>query len=71
MELKWKKKSPKKKRFMKFLGATLEEILRSELVAILKRNIDCFAWSHSNMGGIYPKMITHQLNVDPLFLPIK
>ena len=53
------------------IGVVLENVLRSDLVALLKRNVDCFAWSHSDMGGIDPKVITHQLNVDPSFHPIK
>ena len=41
------------------IRATLEDKLRSELVAFLKRNIDYFTWSHSDIGGIDPKVITH------------
>ncbi|KAJ9547608.1 hypothetical protein OSB04_020151 [Centaurea solstitialis] len=33
--------------------------------------IDCFAWSHEDMAGIDPDIISHKLNVDPTFKPIK
>ncbi|KAI3759391.1 hypothetical protein L6452_07168 [Arctium lappa] len=32
---------------------------------------DCFAWTHEDMVGIDPEVITHRLNVDPSFNPIK
>ncbi|KAJ9553525.1 hypothetical protein OSB04_017570 [Centaurea solstitialis] len=32
---------------------------------------DCFAWSHEDMVGIDPSIISHKLNVDPTFKPIK
>ncbi|KAJ9552165.1 hypothetical protein OSB04_016210 [Centaurea solstitialis] len=32
---------------------------------------DCFAWSHEDMVGIDPDIISHKLNVDPSFKPIK
>ncbi|KAJ9555097.1 hypothetical protein OSB04_009711 [Centaurea solstitialis] len=31
----------------------------------------CFAWSHEDMVGIDPSIISHKLNVDPTFKPIK
>ncbi|KAJ9565054.1 hypothetical protein OSB04_001020 [Centaurea solstitialis] len=32
---------------------------------------DCFAWSHEDMVGIDPDIISHKLNVDPSFKPVK
>ncbi|KAJ9542724.1 hypothetical protein OSB04_029230, partial [Centaurea solstitialis] len=32
---------------------------------------DCFAWSHEDMVGIDPNIISHKLNVDPTFKPVK
>ncbi|KAJ9544850.1 hypothetical protein OSB04_024557 [Centaurea solstitialis] len=32
---------------------------------------DCFAWSHEDMVGINPDIISHKLNVDPSFKPVK
>ena len=51
--------------------AVLEDELRSKLIAFLKRNKDCFTWSHLDLEGVDSKVITYQLNVNPLFLPIK
>ena len=31
----------------------------------MKKNIDVFAWSHEDMSGIDPRVITHRLNVCP------
>lgn len=49
------------------VGAALEDKLRCELIEFLKKNKDCFAWSHLDIGGIDSKVIAHQLNVDPSF----
>ncbi|KAJ9566427.1 hypothetical protein OSB04_002393 [Centaurea solstitialis] len=32
---------------------------------------DCFAWSHEDMVGIDPNVISHKLNIDQMFKPIK
>ena len=52
------------------VGADLEEKTKKDLVQFLKKNIDVFAWSHEDMPGIYPSVITHRLNVSPSFKPI-
>ena len=49
------------------IRVALKGELRGELIECLKNNKDCFKWSQSNMGGIDPKGITHQLNVNPSF----
>ncbi|KAJ9538340.1 hypothetical protein OSB04_031073 [Centaurea solstitialis] len=36
-----------------------------------KKIAHCFAWSHEDMVGIDPDIISHKLNVDPSFKPIK
>ncbi|KAJ9542422.1 hypothetical protein OSB04_028928 [Centaurea solstitialis] len=38
---------------------------------IPREHSDCFAWSHEDMVGIDPSIISHKLNVDPTFKPIK
>ena len=35
------------------------------MVEFLKKNKDIFAWSHTDMVGISPTIITHNLNIDP------
>ena len=83
LELKWKRKRPEKEKIHEVLPdrddgtkvtnirVTLEDEIRSELVAILERNIDCSAWSHLYIEGIDPKVITYRLNVDLSFRQIK
>ena len=49
------------------VGANLEEKNKKDLVQFFKKNIDVFAWSHEDMPGIDPSVITHCLNVCPSF----
>ena len=53
------------------VGADLEEKNKKDLVQFLKKNIDVFAWSHEDMPGIDPRVITHRLNVCLPFKPIR
>ena len=52
------------------VGADLEKKSKKDLVQFLKKNVDVFAWSHEDMSGIYPSVITYCLNVSPSFKPI-
>ena len=45
--------------------------IKEDLVQFLKKNIDVFAWSHEDMPGIDPSIITHRLNVCPSFKPVR
>ena len=54
-----------------YTGSKLAEDLRSLLTHFLKHNKDVFAWKQEDMGGIYPVIITHRLNVSPSFKPVK
>ena len=38
--------------------------LRSELITFLQANKDVFAWTPSDMPGISPDVITHQLRIN-------
>ena len=53
------------------VGAYLEEKNKKDLVQFLKKNTDVFAWSHEDMSGIDPSVITHRLNVCPPFKPVR
>ena len=53
------------------VGADLEEVVKKDLVCFLRKNIDVFAWSHEDMPGIDPSVITHRLNVYPSSKPIR
>ena len=47
------------------VGVDLEEKTKQDLICFLKKSIDVFAWSHEDMLGIDPNVITHRLNVYP------
>ena len=53
------------------IGSKLPEGLRRRLVDFLRSKSDCFAWSHSDMPGIDPAIIMHQLQVDPSHQPTR
>ena len=53
------------------IGADLEEKIKKDLICFLRKNIDVFAWSHEDMPGIDPSVITHRLNVYPSFKPMR
>ncbi|KAJ9541250.1 hypothetical protein OSB04_027756 [Centaurea solstitialis] len=54
-----------------FVGATLTPDIKNRIISFLQEHSDCFAWSHEDMVGIDPDIISHKLNVDPSFKPIK
>lgn len=41
------------------------------LIEFLKKHVNCFTWSHEDMVGIDPEVITHKLNVNLSHLHIK
>ena len=51
--------------------ADLEEKIKKDLISFLRENIDVFAWSHEDMLGIDPSVITHRLNVCPSLKPVR
>ena len=53
------------------VGADLEEKTKKDLIRFLKKSIDVFAWSHEDMPGIDPSVITHHLNVCPSTKPVR
>ncbi|XP_070026203.1 uncharacterized protein [Nicotiana sylvestris] len=54
-----------------YVGANLDKGMKGKLIEFLKANMDCFAWSHSDMTGIPPEVMTHKLNEDPSYPPVK
>lgn len=50
--------------------ASMERKMKQDLVQFLKKSVDVFAWSHENMSGIDPSVITHRLNIYPSFKPV-
>ena len=53
------------------IGTSLKEKMMQDLIQFLRKNIDVFAWSHEDMLGIDPSVITHRLNVHPSSKPIR
>ena len=52
-------------------GSKLAEDIRSSLVRFLEQNMEVFAWKQEEMGGVDPTVITHRLNVNLSFKPVK
>ena len=52
------------------IGADLEGKIKKDLTCFLRENIDVFAWSHEDISGIDPRVITHHLNVYPSSNPV-
>lgn len=44
---------------------------KTELIVFLSEHHDCFAWSHTDMTGIDPSIITHWLQVNPSRISVK
>ena len=53
------------------IGADLEGKIKKDLIRFLRENIDVFTWSHEDMSGINPSVITHRLNVHPSSKPVQ
>ena len=53
------------------VGAQLPLQEREQLVELLRRNVDVFAWDAYEALGLDPKFICHHLNVDSLVTPKK
>ena len=51
------------------VGVNIEKKTKQDLVQFLKKSINVFVWSHEDMPGIDPSVITHRLNVYPSFEP--
>ena len=54
-----------------YMGSKSAEGIRSSLIRFLKQNMEVFAWKQEDMGGVDPAVITHKLNVNPSYKPVK
>ena len=52
------------------IGTSMKEKAKKDLIQFLRKSIDVFAWSHDDMPGIDPSVITHRLNVYPSSKPV-
>ena len=56
------------KRFFQ-IGAQIPLLEKEQLVDLLRRNVDVFAWDAYEAPGLDPKFICHHLNVNPSITP--
>ena len=54
-----------------YIGSKLAEGIINPLIRFLEQNMEVFAWKQEDMGGVEPTVITHRLNVNPSFKPVK
>ena len=52
------------KKFTK-IDTSMEKETKQDLIQFLRNSIDVFVWSHEDMPGIDPSVITHRLNMYP------
>ncbi|KAL0391381.1 UNVERIFIED_CONTAM: Transposon Ty3-G Gag-Pol polyprotein [Sesamum latifolium] len=53
------------------IGTAMGPRTEEELVQFLRVNSDVFAWTVHDLEGINPEVMTHKLNVNPTFQPIR
>ena len=46
-----------------WIETSMKEKTKQDLVQFLKKSMDVFAWSHEDMHGIDPNVITYRLNM--------
>ncbi|KAL0345736.1 UNVERIFIED_CONTAM: hypothetical protein Sradi_4404900 [Sesamum radiatum] len=49
----------------------LEQKVEEKFVRFLETNLDVFAWTVHDLVGIDPEVMTHKLNVNPAFRPVR
>ncbi|KAL0400277.1 UNVERIFIED_CONTAM: hypothetical protein Sradi_2371000 [Sesamum radiatum] len=53
------------------IGSHLGKYAKKEITLCLQRNADIFAWTPQDLEGIDHQVITHHLNIDPSYKPVK
>ena len=53
------------------IGTHLEPTVRDQLIKFLQEHKATFAWSTDDMIGVDPNVISHKLNVDPTYRPVR
>ena len=54
-----------------FVSKSMEPNARANLVALLRKYSDVFAWHYNEMPGLDPKLVSHHLDVFPNSKPVK
>jgi len=52
------------------LGKTLDSETQDHIAKVICRHLDAFAWSASDMPGIYLDFLSHRLAMDPQVKPV-
>lgn len=52
------------------LGGELQQVVKEEMVKLLKNNLDIFALSHEDMPSIHGSVTKHRLNVNSRKKPV-
>jgi len=53
------------------LGKSLDRAEQDQVVGVIARHLDAFAWSASDMPGIGPDFLCHRLTMDPKVRPFR
>jgi len=53
------------------LGKSLGQETQDQIVEVIARHLDAFAWSASDMPGIDPDFLCHRLTMDPHVRPVR
>ena len=53
------------------IGSQLDPVRAKELTDFLKDNLDVFAWTHADMCGISPSIMSHSLSINPKHPTVK
>ena len=54
-----------------YISSLLSSAEKEQIQQVLLRNMDVFAWTHSNMASINPIHTSHKLNVIPSARPVR
>jgi hypothetical protein len=54
-----------------FVNKTLETDPRNEMIGLLKKYSDCFAWNYTEMSGLSQEIVEHRLSTKSDFRPFK
>ena len=48
-----------------FISSQLVAQEKEQLMALLRKYVDVFAWTYAEMPGLDPRLVIHSLNMDP------
>ena len=54
-----------------FISESLSSSKREDLISLVRKYIDVFAWNYEDMPVLDPQVTIHRLNINPDVKPIK